>query len=105
MTITAAELLAIGNERTGRSESQTDVDKFIKSCVHDLTSRGINLEAKETVTLSTSDPSYLESAFTNAFKKIDAITIIDSDSNESEPLDEITWQRYKERVAQETSNG
>ena len=104
MSITAASLLAIGNERTGRSESQADVDKFITSAVADLSTRGIALEAEETVTLTTSDPSYLESAFTNPFKKIDAITIVDSDSNESDPLTEISWQRYKERVAQGTAN-
>src|SRR3990172_9275463 len=100
MSITAASLLSIGNERTGRNESQADVDKFITSAVADLSTRGIALEAEETVTLTTSDPSYLESAFTNTFKKINAITIVDSDSNESDPLTEISWQRYKERGGQ-----
>lgn len=105
MTITAAELLTISNERTGRSEAQADVDKFIKSCVHDLTSRGIVLEAEETEALVTSQANYSEtSLLTNSFKKINAITILDSNSKESEPLEEISWQRYKERVAQETAN-
>src|SRR3990167_2145889 len=101
MTITAAELRTIGNERTGRSESQDDVDKFIKSGVTDLSTRGIALEAEETETLVDNTPNYAESGLSNSFKKINAITILDSDSNESAPLDEISWQRYKERVSQE----
>src|SRR3990167_1685406 len=104
MTITASESRTIGNERTGRSESQDDIYKFIKAAVHDLSSRGINLEAEETVTLVDSQSNYVESAFSNTFKKIDAITIIDSANTESAPLDEISWQRYKERVSQSISD-
>ena len=100
MTITPAELLAIGNERTGRAETQAQVDKFIKSWVHDLTLRGVKLEAEESVTLVDEQPNYVESALTNKFKKIDVITILDTDGEENAPLDEISWQRYKERVAE-----
>ncbi len=105
MSITAVELRTIGNERTGRAESQSDIDKFVKSWVADLTSRGITLEAEETVNFVDEQPNYIESAFTNNFKKIDAITVMHTDNTESPPLREISWQRYKERVSQDTAPG
>ena len=105
MPITAAELLTIGNERTGRSEATADIAKFIKACVHDLTIQGVRIEGAEDVTLSDDDPSYLESGFTNSYKRVIVITTIDSNSKESSPLDEISWQRYKERVSQGAGKG
>ena len=106
MTITAEELRTIGNERTGRAESQADIDKFIKSCVQDLTTRGIVLEAEEEETLVDEQPDYVEvDVLTNSFRKIDVITIEDTEENEGKPLIEISWQRYKERIAYSVSPG
>ena len=105
MSITPAELRTIGNERTGRSKSQTDIDKFVKSWVADLTTRGIVLEASEDVTLTDEQANYLESALTNAFKEGPVVTVIDDDDNESKPLLEISWHRYKERVGQGVTPG
>jgi len=98
MSITAEELRTIGNERSGRSKSQADIDKFIKSWVADLTIRGIILEATEDVDLEDEQPNYLESEFDNLFKNGLVVTVIDSNDNESKPLLEISWHRYKERV-------
>lgn len=105
MTITASELRTIGNERTGRSEAQADIDKFVKSWVADLSSRGIVLEAEEELTFVDEQPNYVESGLTNLFKKIAAITVEDTDGNEEKPCMEISWQRYKERIAQYTQPG
>ena len=101
--ITAAELLAQANLEAGRAE--TDIDWFVKEWVSDLTIQGVFLEGEESVVLVDEQPNYLESAFTNLFKKINAITIVDTDDGESDPLTEISWQRYKERVAQTVSPG
>ena len=101
--ITAAELLAQANLEAGRAE--TDIDWFVKEWVSDLTIQGVFLEGEESVVLVDEQPNYLESAFTNLFKKINAITIVDTDEEESDPLTEISWQRYKERVAQSVSPG
>ena len=105
MSITAVELRSIGNGRTGRAKSQDEINVFVKSWVADLTTRGIVIEASEDVTLTDEQPNYVESGLTNAFKEAPVVTIIDSDSNESEPLCEISWHRYKERVAQGDNPG
>lgn len=105
MALTNTELLAIGNERTGRSESQVDVDKFVKSFVHDLSIRGVWVEGEETKALVDSTPDYAESGLANSYNKILAITILDTNSKESSPLEEISWKKYKERVAQAVSDG
>ena len=105
MTITAAELRTIGNDRTGRVKSQADIDKFVKSWVADLTTRGIVLEATEDVTLVNEQANYIESAFTNLFKGNLVVTVLDTNSNESNPFLEISWDRYKQRVAQSVASG
>lgn len=105
MSITAIEFRSIGNDRTGRAKSQAEIDVFVKSWVADLTTRGIVIEASEDVTLVNERAYYPESALTNAFKEAPVVTIIDSDDNESEPLSEISWHRYKERVAQGDNPG
>jgi hypothetical protein len=103
MSLLVADLLALANSRTGRAE--TDNDKFLLPILHDLTIRGCFLEAEETVTLSSEDPSYAFSTFTNDFKSIKTVVIIDSDDDPSGPLQEISWTKYKERLAQTLSAG
>lgn len=100
MSITNTELRTIGNERTGRSKSQDDIDKFVKSWVADLSTRGIALEATEDETLVNEQANYVEATvFANAFKNNVVVTVINSSAKESEPLLEISWNRYKERLA------
>lgn len=105
MSITAEELRTIGNAETGRSETQDQIDKYVKEWAHELTTKGIVLEAEEDITLVDEQPNYVEATYltTNTFKKISAITIVDTNDEESPPLEEISWQRYKERNAQSST--
>jgi len=103
MTLLIADILSLANERTGRSES--DINTFMKGILHDLSTRGLNLEAEETLTLVTDDFDYAFSTFTNKFKRIKNVVILDSSSVPSSPLTEISWKRYKERLSENLSNG
>ena len=105
MSITATELRSIGNGRTGRAKTQDDIDVFVKSWVADLTTRGIVLEASEDLTLVDEQANYAESGLTNLFKEGLVITVLDTDDDESSPLLEISWNRYKERVGQAVTPG
>lgn len=103
MPITANEILTEANSRTGRAESS--IDTFLKGVLHDLSTRGLSLEAEEEVNLTTDQPNYVFSGFTNKFNRIKQVVIIDSDDDPSDPLTEISWKRYKERLANTLSNG
>jgi len=102
MTITAAELLVIGNERTSRAEVQADVDKFIKDWVNECAIRGLEIKRSEEVSFVTGTKSYDVSSY--AFKKINVVTVEDSDNNEKDPLIEISWLEYKNELARNYSN-
>ncbi len=103
MSLSAAEVLTQVNLRTGRAES--DIDTQLKGILHDLSLRGLCLEAEETLTLTTDDCDYEFSAFTNKFKKIKTVVIVDSAGVPSKPLTKITWDQYKERLAGNLSAG
>ena len=105
MSILNTELRSIGNARTGRAKTQAEIDEYIKNWVNDLTLRGIFLEGEEEVNFVDEQPNYVESAFTNTYKRIVAITVEDTDGDESKPLLEISWPRYKERIAQGVDAG
>lgn len=103
MALLIADILSEANSRTGRAESSGDT--FLKGILHDLSSRGLCLEAEETLALVTDDCDYAFSTFTNKFKRIKEVVILDSNSVPSMPLEEISWKRYKERLSENLSNG
>lgn len=56
MALTAADLLALVNRETGRSE--TDLTQFLRDTIHDMEADSIFLEADATFSLTTGDDTY-----------------------------------------------
>lgn len=103
MALLAAEILSEANLRTGRAES--DVNIPLKGILHDLSTRGLCLEAEEILALVTNDCDYAFSTFINKFKRIKNVVILDSAGVPSNPLTKITWNQYKERLSANLSAG
>lgn len=89
------------NQRTGRSWNTSEIARAIKAILHDLSKEGL-LTSTSSVSLTESDDSYV---VTNA-KKLLWAQCYDEDAEEWEiPLDLITEDEYRERLAGNYSDG
>jgi hypothetical protein len=99
MAITSSEIRTDANGETSRSETQDQIDKYVKDGMSFLGNNGLVIEGEESISFVDEQPNYVESGFTNSYKKISVVVVVDSSGNDSEPLREIGWSRYKERVS------
>lgn len=101
MTLTAADLLTLVNETTGRAE--TSITKYLRNVIHDLERESIELEGSENFSLTAGTRSYALSSLTNDYKRPFELQPL-SGTSYYEILTEISFAEYRDRLRHNRGN-
>lgn len=100
-TITAAELLTLANQISGRAE--TDITPFLKNVIHDLERDSVLLEGSESIATVNGQRNYNLSALTNTYRRPFHLQPRGSSLYYDE-LVEISYEEYKDRLIHNSGN-